>query len=531
MSMAANQALVQSSEDRGQILALGGMLAVMGAAIAGFYWPTIRRLVPLWMNWESDFYGTVFLILPISLYFVWERRQVLAEAPRYQWAGMCLVGLLALFWWVADVIAIVTLQFFFVAALVPAGVWAVAGYDVFKRWLFPLGLLFFTLPFADFLVPILQDVTAWCSVTLLQWSNIPVYLEGWVIVTPQRHWVVKEACSGVRWVMASAMFGYLYSGMYLRTWGRRIAFMTVAALLPVVTNGLRAYVVPLLDYVSSAWIAQGIDDFLAGWLFFGVIILVLVWLGARLQSGLEVRTAVAAMLPTHVHLGGIRQEAWGQRVAVMLGTVILLGAGPLWVLAVNNESGSSGLSADRIPQLAPTFPWSESRDNRVMWRPAFNGHSAELFQSFELDGRQISMYVAYYPSQRQNAEAISEGNSLYDPSWESIAEGNTELMVDGQRILVRRTDIRPYRQDQGAKRVVLSWYWIDHTYTASSSKAKLLQLASTLLGHSPEAAGIILSVAYLDNPDAALESIQRFVSSHPLTTLLSRFSAAASQHP
>src|SRR5688572_21415928 len=74
--------------------------AAVGAACAGFlllYWGVLARLSQDWLN--DDNYSHGILIIPLALYFVWERRDRLAgltPAPSYLGLVVVAGGLLML---------------------------------------------------------------------------------------------------------------------------------------------------------------------------------------------------------------------------------------------------------------------------------------------------------------------------------------------------------------------------------------------------------------------------------------------------
>ena len=76
-----------------------------------------------------------------------------------------------------------------------------------RRILFPLAYLLFAVPLGDFLVGPLQDVTAVFTVWALQLTGIPVYLEGRFFYIPTGAFEVAEACSGIRYLIASLALG------------------------------------------------------------------------------------------------------------------------------------------------------------------------------------------------------------------------------------------------------------------------------------------------------------------------------------
>ena len=62
-------------------------------------------------------------------------------------------------------------------------------------------------------VPELQRLTAHLAVAALQWTNIPVYLEGTLITIPSGAFEVAEACAGLRFLVVTLAIATLVAGL------------------------------------------------------------------------------------------------------------------------------------------------------------------------------------------------------------------------------------------------------------------------------------------------------------------------------
>ena len=93
----------------------------------------------------------------------------------------------------------------------------------------------------------------------LRATGIPVFREGLHFVIPSGSWSVVEACSGVRYLIASLMVGTLFAYLnYVCTTGapglrRRLG------LVPIVANWLRAYIIVMLSHLSGNKFRAGVD--------------------------------------------------------------------------------------------------------------------------------------------------------------------------------------------------------------------------------------------------------------------------------
>jgi len=73
----------------------------------------------------------------------------------------------------------------------------------------PLGMGVFLVPFGDEIIPPLQMITAAMAIALTQWSGVAAEIDGINIYTPAGWFIVAEACSGVRFLIAMVALAVL----------------------------------------------------------------------------------------------------------------------------------------------------------------------------------------------------------------------------------------------------------------------------------------------------------------------------------
>ncbi|HEY7788386.1 MAG TPA: exosortase A, partial [Casimicrobiaceae bacterium] len=314
-------AMPRARDESAWRIALTALALALVFIVVAFF-GTAAAMVGIWARSETFTHG--FVVAPISLWLIWRMRERLrAFAPQPSWIALPLLAAAGFAWLLGDVGAVNSVaQVAFVAMLVLA-VPAILGIPVTHAMLFPLGFLFFSVPLGEFLLPTLMSHTADFTVFALRASGVPVYREGFQLVIPTGRWSIVEACSGVRYLIASLMVGTLFAYLNYRTLWRRYAFIGVAIAVPIVANWIRAYMIVMLGHLSNNRIATGVDHIIYGWLFFGIVMLVMFLIGARWQErtpalDLPTRripraTTNAAATPVHV---------WGAAIAVMAVAVV-----------------------------------------------------------------------------------------------------------------------------------------------------------------------------------------------------------------
>lgn len=270
-------------------LALGAVLL----AEAVLYRDTFASMVAIWAR--SDTFAHCFLIAPISLFLIWQRRDELVGAKvRPSLAGVAAVLVLCLGWIVASSARVQVGQQLCAVALVPATILALLGGDVVKRIALPLVYLLFAVPFGLALLPSLMDFTAAFAVAALRLTGIPVLREGLYFSIPRGDFEVAQACSGLRYLIACVALGIPYAYLSYRSTWKRLAFIAASIVTPIVANGIRAYMIVMIAHLSDMKLATGVDHLIYGWILFGLLVLLMFWIGNRFQDPPERLTRGAA---------------------------------------------------------------------------------------------------------------------------------------------------------------------------------------------------------------------------------------------
>lgn len=238
------------------------------------YAQTFRSLILIWAS--TGRYQYAFLIFPVSAVLVWLQRSRLKQlaAMPTPW-GLIPLAILCLIWLVGAAARINVVTHFSIITLIPCLVLTFYGSAIARTLVFPLAYLFFALPVGNFLVGPLQDITARLSVAALQWTPVPVFLDGRYILTPAGTWHVAEACSGVSFFFATIAFGALYAYLFFRSWARRLLFVALALITPIIANGLRVFFTILIGEYFGMQYATGTDHMIFGWQFFGAVLVLL----------------------------------------------------------------------------------------------------------------------------------------------------------------------------------------------------------------------------------------------------------------
>lgn len=484
-------------------------LALLLAAIGLLYGETAAAMVGIWAR--SETFTHAFLVPPISLWLIWRQRAALAQlTPRpapWVLAAMAAIGLA---WLIGDLAAVNAITQFAFVALAVLAVPAVLGWRVARALAFPLGFLFFAVPFGEFLLPIFMLWTADFTVLALRLTGIPVYREGLQFVIPSGNWSVVEACSGVRYLMASLVVGTLYAYLNYRSLKRRLIFCGVALLVPIVANWVRAYMIVMLGHLSGNRIAVGADHLLYGWVFFGIVIGLMFWIGARWREPDDhpASTVLAgAWAPQPLR---VASAFWASALAAAV--VAALPHAALSMIEAGEQSRGA-------PRMAPILVqgWQGGEPIVTTWQPGFGGAAAEYTSALRRGDAAVGLFIGYYRGQDYDRKLVSSTNRVLradNKLWVQLSQQTRSVPLGKGDVQLREIVLRgsrvPGRSDTPMLRVWQT-YWIDGKLTTSDHIATARTAFSRLLGRGDDAAVLVFH-ALEREPGEAEAQLQDFVA-------------------
>lgn len=461
-------------------------LALAWGLLAFLYYSTGANMVEIWNR--SETFAHAWVVPPISAWLVWRRRAELASiTPRP--APLWLLALLplGLLWLAGDLAAANAATQFALLGMGVVLVPLLIGMEAAGRIAFPLGFLFFAVPFGDFLTPWLIDRTADFTVLALRATGIPVFREGNQFIIPTGSWSVVQACSGIRYLMASLMVGTLFAYLNYRTSKKRWAFVAVAIITPLVANWLRAYMIVMLGHLSGNKLAVGVDHIIYGWVFFGLIMLAMFMIGARWTD------------PDPEPVLAAPDDAAATRSPNRLAAVLM--AGLVLVALPTGMRAQTALPGEPVV-VAPALPgWTWVGEPPSDWKPHFVNPAATLYGRFEpaAGGPSMALYVGYYRDQRYGRQLVTSVNELVnsesEKDWTVTASGRGE--ADGQvwrTAELRGQEIGQVSGDGSRAPRLRVWqvYWINGKPFTSDWQAKLYGVWQSLLGHGDDAAVVLI---------------------------------------
>ncbi len=497
----------------GSVVAPGWRPALIFIGIAALVFGVVfqRELagaVHVWI--ESTAYNHCFLIIPLVGFLLWERRAVIASvSPSPTLWPLLAMPFLSGLWLIATILDIQEARQILLVAMFEVVVLVALGPRVFWLLLAPLLFLFFLAPSGAFLVPTLQKITAQISVAGLEWLHIPVFSDGFMIEIPEGTFEVAEACAGLRFLIASIVFGCFFAVVMYQSVIRRALFITLSLVVPIAANGMRALGIIVLAHLEGSAAAVEADHVLYGWFFFTLVIILLIAIGMTFAQKIDRRIPMRS--------GGWSKPAvWRFAIAIPAALLLALG-GPAYAARLNALYPSAPLAVAHAPLIA--VPWQSLSGPAADWHPSVYGADREFLDGFEQPGFGVVIrYVALYRLRATGDALTKTGNRLVDDKrWHITEYGHAETTLDGKPTTVASTEIVSGQRH----RLAWSFYVVDGRIAAGLLETKLLRARAVLLDREPVGAFVAISASMDDPKDPAEHQLNRFLAaSQPLIEYL-----------
>jgi len=459
------------------------------------FWREIVGAVTVWVG--STAYNHCFLVLPLAAALLWSRREIIGELkPRASPRVLAIVPFLSVLWVIAALLEIQEVEQLLIISLFEVLLLSILGWQVFRALLAPLLFLAFLVPFGAFTVPVLQRFTASFAVYGLQLLDIPVFANGFIIEIPEGVFEVAEACAGLRFLIASIVFGCFFATVMYRNPTRRMVFIGLSIFVPIIANGFRALGIIVLGHIKGSAAAAETDHVLYGWIFFSLVTVLLIAVGMTFAEPHRAASTIKASAASPSKFG---------IVGTMVGGLLLTLIAPAYLMMIDRSSVEPATSA---LAARPGDEWAQESNANIDWSPVTYGTQLKSLETYRSDDTEVSEFIALYPLPARASPFTSTFNSVADPEmWHVRETGRITLSRAASPPLVANTTII---EQQSHRRLVWWFYVVDDQMTASTLEAKLLQALVSLRGGGHVGAFMAISTEAEDT-QVASAALTRFL--------------------
>ncbi len=461
--------------DKNEQRTLLSLLAIFVASILIFF-TTWESIISIWLR--SDTYAHGMIVLPVSTWLVWRNKSVhktLLNPQKRSLLGLLFLLANGLLWIMASITHVLVIQQYAVVGLLIGSLWFFLGNTAALSILFPLCFLYMMVPVGEGLLPDLMILTADISVFMLKLTGITVFREGLHLSLVSGDWEVVEACSGLRYLIATITLGLIYAYITYTKAYKRLIFALLSFVIPLLANGLRAYMIIMIGHMSDMTLAVGVDHLIYGAAFFGIIIFVMFYIGSFWKDAVPTPSfEPGAAKPTS-------STAVHHYVVPLSALLISL---LFWPIGYDQlqRNYSAQLALSEWHALANVNHWKITEAPNWKWRPAFKGAESERLDFYINDeGLVIGIYQANFGNEIQGAELVNSRNTLITEDqkdqWRIMKQLNTTIQTTDSEVDLVILESMNNNTDEVT---TLKWYQVGNYATNKSYFAKAFQLIKRL---------------------------------------------------
>lgn len=240
------------------------ILSVTSLIFIFLFWPLFPQLVRDWL--ANPDYSHGFLILPLSLYFLWRKRKELIDTPVVPSVFGIFIILAGLILYIFGKMGFqLFLQYISMLVVLFGLVYAQAGRPMAKAAAFPIAYLIFMFPLPQLVYTTvtfhLSILSTKASYLALRLFGINAMREGNIIDLPTCRLVVATPCSGLRslivFMAASLAIGFVFQ----KGIRERVILFIISIPLAVFINTLRLFVTAfIINMLRLTDVPIGIHD-------------------------------------------------------------------------------------------------------------------------------------------------------------------------------------------------------------------------------------------------------------------------------
>jgi exosortase len=415
------------------------------------YFPSFVDLSSEWTQWDQSLSHAYPLLLAF-VFLLYKASPLLVRKQHWSldWMLVCALFMASLLWFLFYSIQIKILEQLILLLILLLILAYVFSIKTFWELRFLLIMPLFVLPIWDYLNEFLVQLSSSVVGEMVRAIKIPALIDGNSIFIPSGHIMIADGCSGLRYFIISLALGYAIS--YLNGYKEKglILSLSIAALLGLIANWLRIFILILIGYYTEMESSLMRDHEVFGWVLFAVLCFPAIYFAPVVK----VAVVTKKVADTKVSI----------RKLVCL--IIALIPGSLMGQFFNSEND----------YLIKDYSIDPSVWNQVVAAPSrlLLPHSQKQFRLSNRDNvyLQLDQYkpdagrrlVPYIPRQ-------------YDLEW---------WVLDSTKVLKRenhnvRVDI--LRQKSGLKKIIqVQWFDVGGWYAAEVSIAKLMQIPAVVSG-------------------------------------------------
>jgi exosortase A len=435
------------------------------AVATALYWPTAVAYSLAWSDFDNkgDTHGYLIALMCIALLYL-RREELSGPVERASPFAYVALAALSLAWVLAYRASIQTAHELLFPIILWTAIYVVFGRRIARRCLFPVGFLYFAVPFWEAMNGALQALTIAATEIILRLIGVPVHFYGNYVLIPEGTFAIEGGCSGLHFLVVGTAIAAYYGELHRDSIRHRLQLIALAAALALLTNWIRVSTVIAAGHLTNmqSYLVR-VSHYGFGWALFAAALAAFFLVASRLPASREERPSRAAGASADT-------RPTSATLALAFAAVVI---GP--ALAWNADRADATASA--APPSAREVPgWLGPVPTRSTWRPVFQGADTEKLATYERGIAAVEWFTAEYAYQRHQKKLLGYFNSI-------VGSGEFAVLDEGV------TGRGPYRfgylevkDPQGVQSILWYVYEIGRRSTTSGLHAQIWYGLSSLMG-------------------------------------------------
>lgn len=242
------------------------------AMLVAVYFPTFVGLSAEWVQWDESL-SHAYPLLVWFLILLYRAGPIEPTEQHLLIDFLLGVGLIvaSVAWFLFSTVQIKILEQIVLLPILFLSIGFIFGINSLWRLRFLLLMPVFALPIWDYLNNSLVELASSVVGEMVRITRIPALIDGSSIFIPSGHIMIADGCSGLRYLIISLALGYTIS--YLNGYKEKglISALVIAALLGLIANWIRIFVLILVGYSTEMESSLMEDHETFGWIIFALI--------------------------------------------------------------------------------------------------------------------------------------------------------------------------------------------------------------------------------------------------------------------
>ena len=272
----------------------------------------------------------------------------------------------------------------------------------------------------------------------------------------------------------------------------------------------------MLAHLTNNKLATGVDHLIYGWLFFGVVMLALFWVGSWWRDDIDPNTGadLDRERPSTPHGASVTMARSAQRRAGILTAAVVALVLPwpalaAWFETIADASRPGTFTLDHVAG------WTRGAPAFTTWTPHYLHSRTTTQENFAAGDREVGLFVGYYSGQLTNGPLVTYSNTVVlvsDKVWAKVGERERAVEAGEHKFSVVETVVRGQGASEGSF-LAWRWYWINDRLTDSDYVAKALTAFDKLTGRGDDSAVVVIyTPLVVDQEAAAAATLRAFLT-------------------